>query len=501
MRIWKRAGAVVPAGVTVALLISAVLSVPSRASAPSPASTVPLPAVTGPLPDTATSHFFDQTPIDIAAYGYIEQEYFVRGTANVYDYDSAGKVVVKFRNVPYVNRIIVARPADPRRFSGTVWTEIMNMTNGWDLDKTWEMSHDQLMADGDVYVGVTSAPNTVAALKKFDPARYAALSWAAPAGDTCSGTALNSSATTEGGLVWDIFSQVGAALKSRAADNPLHGLRVRKVYATGYSQSANYLIRYIDAINPVAHVYDGFLIGAAPGLVMPLGKCSAPISLTSPLEKIVGTSVPTINIHTQTDFYMDGGNSRRPDSDTATNKYRLYDVPGASHSSQYTTAFVPPPADLAKIGYTYHYYDCPVPGESNTFPTRYIFNGAEVNLDRWARFGIAPPSAAPIEVDAHGNAVVDAYGNALGGVRTPWVDVPTMTYYPNSGSLSTSLSCFLFGHQVPFSTSQLVGLYPNHGAYTSRFIAEVYKLIAERWLTLPDAQAAADAAADSSIPR
>ncbi|MBV9380782.1 MAG: hypothetical protein JO242_08940, partial [Streptosporangiaceae bacterium] len=219
-----------------------------------------------------------------------------------------------------------------------------------------------------------------------------------------------------------------------------------------------------------------------------------------PLAKIADTSVPTISIHTQTDFYMDGGYSRRPDSDTATNKYRLYDVPGSSHSSQYTTAFVPSPADLARIGYTYHYYDCRVPGEANTFPTRYIFDGAEVNLDRWARFGTAPPSASPIKVDAHGRTVVDAHGNAAGGVRTPWVDVPTMTYYPNSGSPSGGLACFLFGHQVPFGTGQLVRLYPNHGAYTSRFIAEVYKLLAERWLTLFDAQAAVDAAADSSIP-
>jgi hypothetical protein len=66
-------------------------------------------------------------------------------------------------------------------------------------------------------------------------------------------------------LIWDIFTQVGAALKSHGRDNPLRGLDVRKVYATGYSQSGAYLIRYINAIHPRAKVYDGFLIGAAAG--------------------------------------------------------------------------------------------------------------------------------------------------------------------------------------------------------------------------------------------
>jgi hypothetical protein len=375
------------------------------------------------------------------------------------------------------------------------------MTNGWDLDKTWDMSHGQFMADGDVYVGVTSAPNTVAALQKFDPARYAALSWADPKLGSCAGTALNSTSATEGGLIWDIFSQVAAALKSHGRDNPLHGSDVQKVYATGYSQSGAYLIRYINAINPLAHIYDGFLIGAAAGGPKPLNKCGAAIPGNDPRNIIRSTAVPDISIHTQTDFYFDGGYSRRADSNTPTNKYRLYEVPASSHSSQYTTAFVPSPADLAKAGFTYNYYNCDVPGQSNTFPTRDIFDGAIVNVDRWARHGIAPPSAGPIKVDAQGNTVVDAYGNAVGGVRTPWVDVPTMTYYPTSGSPATSLSCFLFGHQVPFSTTQLMKLYPDHGAYATAFIVEINKLVAEHWLTRPDAQAAIDSVADSSIPR
>jgi hypothetical protein len=76
-----------------------------------------------------------------------------------------------------------------------------------------------------------------------------------------------------------------------------------------------------------------------------------------------------------------------------------------------------------------------------------------------------------------------------------------MTYYPTSGTISASLSCYLFGHQVPLSTPELLKLYPDHGAYATAFIVEINKLVAEHWMTLPDAQAAIDSVADSSIPR
>ena len=500
------------AGAAMVLVTTAVLATTSpglgtRASAapapqsgvPAQQSGVPVPSLIGPIPVTATSHPFGTSTVDLASHGYIEQEFFMRGQADLYDYDAHGDVVVTNADAPYENRIIVRRPADPRRFSGTVVVEIMNMTNGWDLDRMWLTSHDEYMRDGDAYVGVTSAPNTVAALKTFDPVRYAPVSWAdpRPAAQRCPGTALNSSADTDGGLVWDIFSQVGAALKSGGPDNPLHGLHVAKVYATGYSQSGSYLVRYINAINPRAHVYDGFLIGAAAGGPRPLDKCSAPIPVADPRNIVRPTPQPVIRIQTQTDFYMDGGYSRRPDSDAPGDKYRLYEVPGASHAYSYTASFQPSPEDLQKAGFTYTYYNCTSPGLSTDFPMHYLFDAAQVNLDKWARYGTPPPHAPRIEVDAQGNTVLDKYGNALGGVRTPWLDVPIATYYPSS----TPASCFLQGHRVPFTPQQLASLYPDHGYYIRAFIAETDRLVREGWLTPPDADAAINTAANSSVPR
>jgi hypothetical protein len=487
--------------IVAAVVVAAASGVTARAALTQPAARggIPVPHLIGPVPTTASSHPFDVSTVDLATHGYVEQEFFMRGKASLYDYDANGGVVVTRPDAPYENRIIVRRPADPKRFSGSVVVEIMNMTNGWDLDRMWLTSHDEYLRDGDVYVGVTSAPNTVAALQRFDPQRYGSLSWTdpRPAAQRCTGTALNSSATTDGGLVWDIFSQVGAALKSHGPDNPLGGLRVEKVYATGYSQSGSYLVRYLNAINPMAHVYDGFLIGAAAGGPRPLDKCSATIPVADPRNIVRPTPQPVIRIQSQTDFYSDGGYSRRPDSDASGDKYRLYELAGASHAYSYTASFQPSLADLQKAGFTYSYYNCTSPGLSTDFPEQYVFDGVQMNLDAWARYGTPPPHAARIAVDSAGNTVVDQYGNAVGGVRTPWLDVPIAAYYPSS----TPASCSLQGHRMPFTSEQLAALYPDHGYYVRPFIAETDRLVHERWLTPADADAAINTAANSSVPR
>jgi len=41
---------------------------------------------------------------------------------------------------------------------------------------------------------------------------------------------------------------------------PLGELKVRKLIADGESQSAYRLVTYVNAVHPVARVYDGFLV-------------------------------------------------------------------------------------------------------------------------------------------------------------------------------------------------------------------------------------------------
>src|SRR5690348_10001864 len=101
-------------------LLIGLLFVPPGLASASDSRSGAVPELIGPIADTATSHMFDVSTVDLAGHGYVEQEYFQKGTANVYDYDSAGKVVTVTGGAPYENRIIVRRPANGRAFSGTV---------------------------------------------------------------------------------------------------------------------------------------------------------------------------------------------------------------------------------------------------------------------------------------------------------------------------------------------------------------------------------------------
>jgi len=120
-------------------------------------------------------------------------------------------------------------------------------------------------------------------------------------------------------------------------------------------------------------------------------------------------------------------------------------------------------------------------------PMHYLFDAAQANLDNSVRHDTPPPHAARIEVDGAGNIAVDQYGNALGGARTPWLDVPTVTYYPSSAPDS----CRLQGHRTPFDQAQLAGhSLPGTTAITSeRFITEIDALVHQGWLTPADADA------------
>src|SRR6185312_10331783 len=83
-----------------------------------PASLVagtPLPKVKGPIPETASSYAFgsaghERVPEDLKKIGYVEEEYFLSGDANVYDWPEPGPAKVRTAKVPYTTRVLVRRP-------------------------------------------------------------------------------------------------------------------------------------------------------------------------------------------------------------------------------------------------------------------------------------------------------------------------------------------------------------------------------------------------------
>src|SRR5262249_8438596 len=105
----------------------------------------------------------------------------------------------------------------------------------------------------------------------------------------------------------------------------------------------------------------------------------------------------------------------------------------------------------------------------NSGPQHFVLNAAFAALNKWVVKGKAPPQPQPLEVVAGSPATItrDANGNALGGVRTPQVDVPIAAL--SGVGQSGSAFCFLFGTTVPFDDATLAALYPTHSTYVARF--------------------------------
>jgi hypothetical protein len=409
-----------------------------------------IPAAEGPIPVTADSYPFGaanrtNAPQELSQFGYVEEEYLVSGSANVYDFDAASNVVVKTAQAPYTTRILVRRPASPQKFSGTVVVELLNPTAMYDLAFQWQFAGAYFIEHGDAWVGITSKPVTAKALKTFDPNRYAAVSWAnpLPADKTCPEPVSmlpDSTPATENGLIWDIASQVGALLKSEGQPNPLKGFSVKMAFLTGYSQTGEY---------------------------------------------------------------------------SANDRYRRYEIAGASHINMMAVSLWPKPEDMIKAGITAPPPNC---NEFATygmtdFPLEYFMRGAFANLDTWVRSNMAPPEGSRIKVEPVPEGAkptwppsvtvkVDKYGNAVGGVRSPYLDVPTGTYYAHStpANPESVLFCALVGYKVPFTKDLLTNLYPNHSKYVKQVNTQVDKLVKARLITASDGQRIKDEAAKAVIP-
>jgi len=116
------------------------------------------------LPVTETSHPFNgaawqNVPIDLAGYRYVETEYLISGTANVYDWVAGSDFDTRvLRSGPYATRLLVRRPADMSTWSGRVVVEMINSTELYDWTAIWSALWEQLLAKHDVYVGITAKP-------------------------------------------------------------------------------------------------------------------------------------------------------------------------------------------------------------------------------------------------------------------------------------------------------------------------------------------------------
>jgi hypothetical protein len=87
---------------------------------PGVSGNVPVPAFIGPVGDAGIQgHAMWDSWYDIAELGYVEEEYFVSGTARAYP---------EGEDAAYTTRIIMRRPATAQQFNGTVILDWVNVT-------------------------------------------------------------------------------------------------------------------------------------------------------------------------------------------------------------------------------------------------------------------------------------------------------------------------------------------------------------------------------------
>ena len=355
------------------------------------------------------------TPINLSARGYVEQEYFLSGKANVYDLDASGKLLVKSADVPYVNRIIMRWPKDPAKFSGNVIVEINNASALVDKPVVWAESHDYLIRNGDAYVAVTSKPVSVRSIKAFNLQRYEALSWPNPKPENCANLPADSTIDMENGLIWDIIGQTGAFVRDKsAANNPLvaAGLVVQQVYLTGQLQSANMTRTYYnnfhvrDRLSGNRPIFSGYLVYASSGVIQPINNCAAAPSGTDPrnLEHLP-TDVPVIYVQSKSSSELFGSRVvTLADSDDPQARFRRIEVAGASHLDAQFFLNQSQDADVLAAGRALQLPcaewrpDNATGSVVNDFPMHFIIDSSFKNLDPWQRAGTAPPKAPTIHI-------------------------------------------------------------------------------------------------------
>jgi len=463
------------------------------------------PTVDGPITGGLGSPWIQSTSFDLGQVGYMQQEYFISGTARAYtnigDLESDGLWSVETASrAPYKTRILVYRPIDPQDFNGSVVVEWFNVSGGLDAAPDWVMSHTELIREGYAWVGVSAqfvgvegGEGVVSipglgdlSLKGYDPERYGSLNHP---GDSFS---------------YDIFSQAGKAIYSPADVDPLGGLRPEIMIAIGESQSAGCLTTYVNAVAPLARIYNGFLIHSRGSFSTPLSQAPQPVINTPGNVQIRDDiSVPVMMLQTETDVLLLGSlAARQPDGPL----FRLWEVAGTAHYDTY--GLIVGPGDLGDDPSVADVVEesTPIPGviecdkPVNSGPQHFVVKASVAALNRWIRYGEAAPSAPLLEVEGSfpdAEFVLDEHGNVLDGIRTPYVDAPIATL---SGlGQSGGGVCFGFGTTVLFDDVTLASLYPDHAAYVSA-VNEATDLAVEAGFILePDAQLIKQAAEVSGI--
>lgn len=439
----------------ITLLLNSLLSLTALAEVPEAKITGPIAAQ--PAGDSSHNFIYNASAIDLADHGYVEEEYFIDGTANRYSTPELMTGEILDGGHAYRSRFFVRRPP-AKNFNGTVVIEWLNVTGGTDKDIDWWQAGHHLVRNGYAYIGVSAQRVGIEALKEWSPARYGSLDV------TDSGTVQNDD------LSYDIFSAVAKAVNRIGETTPagqvdiLGGLKARKIVATGHSQSASRLAVYLNNVHPREPVFDGFIVHGGGGRIRD------------------DQNVRIFKLMAETDMPR---RTAEPQRDS--NYFRQWEVAGASHVDilfeiEYARERAlanGEPVEMAKERSP----GCDLPAYSRV-PFRDVMSAAFEHMQVWLEKGTPPPTAQPLAV-IRGLPNVefarDEYGNILGGIRLAAHAVATAKNTGMNGGTENRF-CFLYGSHQPFDKAALKKLYPTHKRYVDAVKAVVEQNVADGYI-------------------
>ena len=495
------------------------------------------PEVCRRVPETGDSHILGGSrrmiePIDLDAYDYIEEEYIIRGTANVYHWtDNERYPHIIFSGAPYCSRIIVRKPKDPEKFSGIIHCELMNPNSGLDRSNAgWAPCHDYLMSRGHGSISFTFSEVSMKGLRAYDPERYGELAFKnpipkeqrKPAAIGLDGNPLDEE--TENGLQFDFYSQTAALIKAGREDSPFFGYAVKKIMLQG--TTGGDLSAYVAAVHPVTKLpdgtpcYDGFLIfmTGAPGFLNITRGMLDPFDF----RDLYYSEVPFIHVNTVADLL---GDTMHPSWSTLWHRYqpneegrylRLIEIAGAGIGRKYTDKYGNCAEDVEKVEKAGALNRPHLPGggplidgtgrkdppkpaikfpapdaEIPDFPAHLILCAMIENLVKWMLTGEAPEKVDWIEMEGEYPDMKfarDSYGVFKGGLRSPYVDCPL--YATDSWGVITRR----------LSEKELKELYTSRADYIAKVTASVERMIARGHLLPEHAHFLIDEAKEAVLP-
>jgi hypothetical protein len=203
---------------------------------------------------------------------------------------------------------------------------------------------------------------------------------------------------------------------------------------------------------------------------------------------IQAVDVPLIQVPTQHEYENIG--TTRQDGDAPGDQYRDYEFAGMGHlDARHNQARLPQSACVNPL---------------SQFPLEAYMSVALYHLLRWVDQGIVPPKADRVLIDRNrandGSLMaLDEHGNAKGGIRNPYLDLPTAKYTarntpsPNGGN---ALLCGLSVYTTPIAKAELKKLYGSKDNYVKKVDARLKELEKAGWslpvyhdLILADARA------------